>query len=119
MSTLVLDPVAVGPNGVDITTAALTALTTGQTTIQFPNDGRVGLIIENGSGSSLTLSEVIEREVEGEAPAAITKTIPNGKTYIFGSLSMQDFDDGNGNCNFTVSSVTSVSVGLIEIPFTA
>ena len=120
MTILALSIVPVSPAGVDISTAALISLGA-NTGVSFKNDGQCGLIVNNASGSSINVTEVIGRQVEGIAPTGPPRAVPAGKTYIFGSLSVLDFlsTDGTGMTYVNVSLPTSVSVGLIEIPKTA
>ena len=69
----------------------------------FVNDGRTMLYIENTSGGTITLTEVIQATVDGQGVTSRTVSILNNTRYILGPFPQSIYNDTNGNMNFTFS----------------
>lgn len=110
MATLTLNTVAI--TGTDET---LVAAAVGGDAI--PNDaGKSYLIVNNGSGSSIT---VTIDAVNTNAPTGLTFTDPTvtvaaGVRKIIGPFSPSYFNDTNNRVNVTYSAVTTVTVGAFK-----
>lgn len=120
MTTLALTSVPVSRAGVTITSGSLTSLGS-NTTVSWRNEPYTGLIIYNGSGSSITATPQISKTVEGQAVSltGLAVTVAASAYVIMGGFSLADFTstDGTGNIYVVFSSSTTVSVGLIDIPY--
>jgi hypothetical protein len=86
------------------------------TGVQFVNNGKIGILFNNGSGSPITVNEQLGRTVQGSQPPALPVSIPAGKTYLVSSFAVGDFLQPDGNTYLDVSSPTSVSAMAIQIP---
>jgi hypothetical protein len=115
VARLQLNTISVTRQGLDISAAAL-AVTTGFTGVSFVNNGNVALVISNGSGSPLAVSEVIGQQVQGSQPPALPVSIPAGKTWMLGSFDMSDFVEADGNTYLDFAGGPTITVGLVQIP---
>ena len=126
MARLQLNSVAASKGGVEVTTAALTAVGA-NTGVSFVNNGQVLLVVNNGSASPITVTENVSPLVarEGAIPAAAqmpAAIVPAGKTYLLGPFHPLNYKQSDGNTYIDFSASTSVSVGLVQvspIPVTA
>jgi hypothetical protein len=119
VARLALNPAAASRLGVDVTTAALTALGA-NTGVQFVNNGTMLLVINNASGSPITVTEQVSPLVakEGAVPAAAqmpVATVPAGKTYLLGPFHPINYKQADGNTYIDVSLPTSISAGLVQV----
>lgn len=85
------------------------------------NDGRVMLLVDNGSGSSITVtvSEQVSGSVQDSnygdlAKSDATISVPNGECQPFGPFSPQAFNDSNGDINISYSATASVTVAAFK-----
>lgn len=69
----------------------------------FPNTGSQYVYWQNTSGGAITVSQVIQTTVDGEAVAAKTFSIAGGATIMTGPYPVGTYNDGNSNTNFTYS----------------
>lgn len=118
MARLALNSVAASKGGVDVTPAALTAMGA-NTGVQFVNNGQVLLVVNNGGGASITLTENVSPLVakEGAVPAAAQMplaVVPAGKTYLVGTFHPLNYKQADGNAYIDFSASASVSVGLVQ-----
>lgn len=81
----------------------------------FPNTGSQFVVITNGSGAPITLSEVIQAAIDGQTPSPRTVSLAAGKTYILGPYPIATYNDGNARMNFTYSGVTSLTIGVFQL----
>jgi hypothetical protein len=119
MANLSLNPAAASKAGVDVTTAALTPLGA-NTGVAFANNGFMLLVVNNGGGSTVTLTYNVSPLVEPESaiPAAAQMplaTIPAGKTYVLGTYNAKNYKQADGTMTVGINPITSVSVGLINV----
>jgi hypothetical protein len=119
VARLALNPAAASRAGVDVTAAALT-VTTGFTGVQFVNNGSMLLVVNNTSGSTLTLtyniSPLVEPEAALHAAAQMPQaTIPTGKTYVFGPWSPKNYKQADGNIYIDFAGAATIAVGLIGV----
>lgn len=94
--------------------AALAAATGGGDT--FTPGPNLCLIVNNGGGSSITVTVVTPGSVRGQAVSDLSVSVPNGAVrYI--KISPADFfmDPTTGVGSITYSGVTSVTVGVIQV----
>jgi hypothetical protein len=103
--------------GLDISTAALTPLGA-NTGVQFLNNGRQHLIVNNGSGVGVNVTPKIQRPTEGVTPSFTPYSLPAGKTQVFGPYSQADFNDGNGMVEVDIAPQASVAV-MVVVPSVA
>lgn len=118
MARLALNPVASSRSGVDVTAAALVPMGA-NTGVQWVNNGQHLLVVNNGGGASITLTENVSPLVakEGAVPAAAQMPIavvPAGKTYLVGTFHPLNYKQADGNSYVDFSSSASVSVGLVQ-----
>lgn len=84
------------------------------------NDGRTMLLINNGSGSSVTITVTAQTtSVEKPDFGDLTKpnatcAVPAGETQPFGPFSPEAFNDSNGDIAITYSATTSVTIAAIK-----
>lgn len=116
MARLALASVSCSRTGVDITPGTL-AVTTGFTGVSFNADGQSVLLINNGSGSPLALTENIVKQVESVTPAGNAVSVPAGKMYAVGPLSKGDYGDSTGKCSIDFAGAATITVGLIVVPY--
>jgi hypothetical protein len=119
VARLALNPVAASRSGVDVTAAALVALGA-NTGVQFANNGSMLLVVNNGSGVSVTATENVSPLVarEGAQPAAAqmpTAVIPAGKYYLVGPFHPVNYKQADGNAYIDIAPQASVTVGLVQV----
>lgn len=115
MARLQLNTISVSRQGLDISAAAL-APTTGFTGVSFINNGNVALIISNGTGGVLAVTELLGQLVQGQQPPALPVNIPAGKVWMLGSYDISDFQQADGNMYVDFAGGATVGVGLVQIP---
>jgi hypothetical protein len=98
---------AVDPNG-----AALVAAAGGGDS--FDNTGVEYAIFNNASGAEITVTFVIQSQVDGKPVTNRTLAVPAGLSRIAGPFPTSVYNDGNNRCNFTYSGVTTFSVGVFK-----
>jgi hypothetical protein len=115
---LALGSVPTSRLGVDVTAAALTPLGA-NTGVSYKNDGQSVLVVNNASGSNVTLTPHVVGNIDGNTPPNPTIVIPTGKTWLVGAFSKSDYTatDGTGNIYVDFSASTSVSAGVVHTPF--
>lgn len=83
----------------------------------FPNTGAELLIVDNGSGGSITVTI----EGPGEDNFGVTHatafdaggSVPAGAVRVFGPFRTKRFNDANGRVQVAYSAVTSVTVAVV------
>lgn len=81
----------------------------------FTNDGMTMLLVKNGSGSAITVTELIGQTIDGQAVTAKTVSVPAGQTMLLGPFPAAIYTDpATGNMAFTYSGVTSLTVKAIK-----
>lgn len=85
---------------------------------EFANTGggRRLLVIENGSGSPMTLTVTTQATVDGEAADDKTIAVPAGERHLIGPFPASIYNDGDGNVQLAYSDETSVTVAVITVP---
>lgn len=81
----------------------------------MPNNGQGFLAIVNGSGSSVTVTAAITKQVDGVTPAGKAVVVGAGKTVLFGPFAPSEYNNANGQVAFTYSAVTSVTVQALQL----
>lgn len=84
-----------GKTPITVTSTAIT-VTAG---LDFPNDGRVFLMITNPSGATANITVTTPYEYEGFTVQDLTFTVAAGATKFAGPLSPVLFNDSSGNAN--------------------
>lgn len=104
----------------DITRAGLTptfaaaTVTTGDT---FVNDERTFVRVKNASGSAITATATVVRQVDGQVVTARTVTVPATTGDVsFGPFPAGDYNDANNIVTVVCSAVTSVTIAAIRLP---
>lgn len=82
---------------------------------EFANTGKEVAIIENGSGSSITVTAVSQISVDGLALADQTVAIAAGATKAIGPFDPAVFNDDDGMLQLTYSGVTTLTVGILRV----
>jgi hypothetical protein len=80
----------------------------------FPNTGLEYAIFTNGSGSPITITEVLQAQIDGQSATSKTFVVPAGKSMLAGPWPTATYSDGNSRMNFTYSGVTSLTVGVFK-----
>jgi hypothetical protein len=116
MAIAVATPVL--PSGLDITTPAVAAALS-QT---FGNDGKVWLLIKNGSGGTINATFTAQQKVQDGAATPLsvgnrTIAIPTLKSYLAGPFSPSIFNDANSEVTLGFDSITTVTIQALR--FTA
>lgn len=102
-----------------IVVSGLAATTTTPNTdgVAFRNNGKVALMVTNGSASSITVTPVIAKQVEGISVTSPARTVAAGATKYFGPFSdAYDQLDGTQTVHVNLSAVTDVGVALLSLP---
>jgi hypothetical protein len=107
----VLSNTTVDRNGVDPSVAAVAAAGGGDS---FVNTGVETVFVKNGGGSPITVTLLLQAQVDGQAAASRTVSISNGAQKIFGPFPTAAYNDGNSRMNLTYSAVTSVTVAILK-----
>lgn len=81
----------------------------------FANDGKTVMVVENGSGGSLTVTLSLPAGPK-TANEAITKTlaVADGKEAHFGPFQLSLYNQSNGRVNVDWSTGTSVTAAIIQ-----
>ena len=77
----------------------------------FVNDGESVLLINNGSGSSITITVASVQLVDGLSVPDLNIVVPANSVYTCGKFAVATY--GN-NVSLTYSSVTSLELALVE-----
>ncbi len=100
----------------DLTAAAALAGATANAAGNYiANTGRQLLIALNGSGGTITITQVIQETVDGKTAVHPTVAIPAGHTALLGPYDTGIYNDANGRVQFTYSGVTSLKVVAFEL----
>jgi hypothetical protein len=101
-------------------------LTAASTADKFTNDGNTFLLFVNGNASSRTLTLTVQNatiNTPGYNPVTVanpTVTLPGSATNsgigIVGPFGMSQFNDSNGQLNYTLDDATGMSVAAIKVP---
>jgi hypothetical protein len=101
--------------GLDVSVAAFVAVDVGLND-KWQNTGREMVMVNNGSGAPITVTENLVATIDGQTPAGIVNTIPAGKTHLFGPFPTNAYNTPNLNqASLNFSSATSVSL-LVFLP---
>jgi hypothetical protein len=93
------------------------ATLTGSTGISFPNTGREVLAVINGSTASTATVNFAGAPL-GQAITPFSVAMPTSNTtpQFLGPFHPTQFNDVNGNVNINLSSVTGLTVAVLQIP---
>lgn len=80
----------------------------------FYNTEKTLLIVKNGAGSPITVTFVTPGTADGNAIADPARTVPANGERHFGRIPDGTYNDSSDTVTITFSSVTSVTVALIE-----
>lgn len=81
----------------------------------FANDGRVRLVVINGSGAPITVTLDVTATVDGLAAPDIAQAVPAGETWEFGPFAPGTFNQPDNVVNVSYSGVTSLTVAAIRL----
>lgn len=102
-----------------VQTAAQTGITPTQNAVaasdKFNNDGKTILWVENGSGSTLTVTITTAATAGGVAIADPTVSISNGAKKVIGPFKTSIYNDSNGQITVAYDQTTSVTAAVISI----
>ncbi|CAN5263516.1 hypothetical protein BH10PLA2_BH10PLA2_00670 [soil metagenome] len=101
-------------------------LASASTADKFNNDGNTFLLFVNGNASARTLTLTVQNATvtkDGFNPITITSptvSIPgsgtNGGIALVGPFGPVQFNDSNGQLNYTLDTATSMTVAAIKMP---
>ena len=94
-------------------TVLTTALVAGATHSSFANDGQTFLYVRVGA-TPTTLNMVCPNCAHGRA-FANPLVLAINQDYMLGPFPQAEFNDGNGQANFTLSSITAVSIAAVRL----
>ena len=80
----------------------------------FVNDGKKLLVVNNGDVDALTVTITTQMEVDGEAIADKTVSVPAGEMHLIGPFPTNVYNDGDGKVQVGYGDETSVTVGVID-----
>lgn len=113
MTTQTLSPTQLVPDGAGLDLTALLATPTG-TTLQFNNTGKEFLVVAAAAVSE-TVTVDIGALVEGQAVSNFTTVnLTNAHTVVFGPFHTVDDQAGTSTMQVTLSTITSISVALLQ-----
>jgi len=81
---------------------------------EFVNDGKCLIVIDNGSGGSITLTVETQRTVDGEAVDDKDIVLPAGEQHLLGPWPKPIYNDVDEKVQLTYSAVTDLTVGIIQ-----
>lgn len=81
----------------------------------FINDGKTILAINNGSGTSITVTVATAGQVEGLAIDDVAIVVAAGALVMAGPFSRTVFNDSTGKVQLTYSDVTSLGVKAFKV----
>jgi hypothetical protein len=111
-----------------ISLAGLLSSTMGSasTADKFTNDGNTFLLFINGNASARTLTLTVQNPTVSQAGynpitvASPTVALPgsgtNGGVALVGPFGMTQFNDSNGQLNYTLDVATGMTVAVIKVP---
>jgi len=108
-----LTPTTLSRAGYDHTTNAVSAASGGN---NWANTGNEVLVVTNGSGSTIAVTETTPALTDGQAVTAKTVSVLAGKTAMIGPFPPSVYNDGSNLAGVTYSAVTSVTVSVIRFP---
>jgi hypothetical protein len=115
MTTLNLLPTQFpGNTGAAFAPLGLTLVPVGTTLISFQNNGQMALYLWTGTSSTITVTPVVGRQVEGVSSIlAGSGALATGTGYWFGPWSLADFIslDGTGNMYLNMGGTMTVTTG--------
>jgi hypothetical protein len=86
--------------------------------VSFRNNGRMILMVTNGSGSDITVTPKIAKTVEGVVPTSPARTVAAGATKFFGPFDEENYRQlaSTAVMHVDFSAVTDVDVALLQHP---
>lgn len=94
-------------------TVLTTALVVAASPSSFANDGQTFLFIRVG-GTTTTLNMVCPNCAHGR-PFSNPLVLAINQDYLLGPFPQSEFNDGNGQANFTLTSVTAVTIAAVRL----
>ena len=111
-SAVEMDVVQMSRDGNDLTPLSVTPDATHGN--KFWNNGKTFLLVNNGSGGSLTVTIVTPNTVDGLAVSDRTVAIADGQLYAIGPFTT-DYKQSDGYIHVTWSTVSSVTAEAITL----
>ncbi|NEA22581.1 hypothetical protein [Actinomadura bangladeshensis] len=86
--------------------------------MQFRNNGRMILMVTNGSGADITVTPKIAKTIEGVSVTSPARTVAAGATKFLGPFEEDIYRQLTSTAVMYVdiSAVTSVTVALLQMP---
>lgn len=110
MATITVTPV--NRTGVDPIAALVAASAGGD---NFTNTGVEYALFKNTDAGAVTVTEVIQATVDGQAVTSRTFVVPATTGYtMVGPFPTSSYNDGNGRMNFTYSGVTALKIAVFK-----
>ncbi len=93
----------------------VTLVSAGSTGDAFPNTGRDFVELFNGSIASITVSFLLQEEIDDVLPVPKTVVVLSGTRVKVGPFPTDAYNDSNGLVQMTYSSPTSLNVGVFRL----
>lgn len=95
-----------------------TTVTPDASGVAFRNNGKMILMVTNGSASSVTVTPKIAKTVEGVTPTSPARTVAVGATKFFGPFDEENYRQLSSTAVMYVdfSAVADVDVALLQHP---
>jgi hypothetical protein len=81
----------------------------------FPNSGGEFIHVKNGAGSSINVTVLTTRSVDGQVVTNRVVAVPAGDDRMIGPFQAGNFNQGNGEVWFNYSAVTTITVGVFRV----
>jgi hypothetical protein len=76
----------------------------------FANSGQEFVYINNASVGAITVTAVVQRQIDGITPAGKAIVVPATSAAVFGPFNPADYNDTTGKVSLTYSGVTTLTV---------
>jgi hypothetical protein len=80
----------------------------------FPNDGNTFIEVNNGGGTTITVTIQPTQTVDGQAAAPKVISIVTLIRAMIGPFATAQYNDGNGNVGFLCSAIATVTAKAIR-----
>ena len=98
--------------GLDVTAALAAADSEGDS---WGNTGTEYLAVNNGSGSSITVTLAYQKQFDGASATNRTVAVAAGRLALIGPFPQHLYNASNQRASVTYSSVTSVTVAAVRM----
>jgi hypothetical protein len=82
---------------------------------EFVNTGKEFIVIDNASGSPVSVTLDIQATVDSQAVTDRVVSVPAGEQRYIGPFKPSIYNDGDSHMNVSYSAVTSLTTGIIRL----